>query len=793
MHRPRQNTYDSSCSSVSSIDHGSVTSVTLNQHGFYRKNVFPLEGRQQFMGWQREDRAQWQGNKPTSRGFYGREPKDRVNTGSKTSLAHQFLQRHRTSNLSSQSSFSTSTGSLSTDCDMSHMHTAVSDQGRPDRRDLRDDRLSIPMPLPAEDILMNLGFCQSDHFIPKRFLHDWVDKTRHIQDQHREHVSQQWINDAVDFRLRQMTQEHLPGRSENGFSGDSSNFGGGEFSEDSLLQHKQSSVADDMYGETVSSGNGWQLQKAHELRAVPERNPTLLLGSEHEKLRKKRWERFASQRSRSLATILQEPMDTGAPVKCQDTGGEQGEEMGKGTADDSLGVQGWPEEGDLIIDDLGEGWNQQSSGDVPVEKTETEEGCVAPTEHHWVMKEHQDVKTYKGLTTIISEEEPPRLSHCSLSSTGLPFIVVSSSSSSSLHHSDSLEVDNILNNPQFLAPTKVDDSGFQSIAESLLSVSRNSNLSSTSHSPMTISPVTVIEVDCLDIQEEIRDMDLLVDDAESSVQQTTLVIPDDTCYHDDSSEGASACSTTYYDTEQWLSSSELQYDIESNSKHSKDESSMCRCTSVPAYLPSFEEDEFKYNFPFRDSQQNLCIDVNGLFGESSEEAEHGYGSEGVPDNWSTSDLASDEPTVSDSVTQTPPYWDTAEIALYLSLHVMPYLCGKCQFYIMKVHPSKTSSESLDTWHNNELFPSLYETYSNTSTNARIQSATEPTQIDVTEERFGITNQVKKKRACNVSHSLLDVGNSGASCIHMTVPQDDLGEFNQPGKSAFVQLKKGWKE
>ena len=130
--------------------------------------------------------------------------------------------------------------------------------------------------------------------------------------------------------------------------------------------------------------------------------------------------------------------------------------------------------------------------------------------------------------------------------------------------------------------------------------------------------------------------------------------------------------------------------------------SQFRCTSVPVYLPSFAEHGFGCSSSLRNSQQNLGKDSQFSYGESRANTQDeslspllfsrqrsGYDSMGLPDNWSLSDVTGDGPSVMNAVTQTSQYWDITGVVSHVSTYIVPHLCGKCQFYIMKGDPFKS--------------------------------------------------------------------------------------------------------
>ena len=727
------------------------------------------------------------------------------------SMAHQMMFGRRVKDLSSQSSFSTSTGSFSND--HKNRHAPTSDQCRPEPMDVLDARMSIPMPLPAEDVLTNLGFCQSGSFIPQRFLKDWVNKTRRIQANKKDQQCQQWIHDAVAFHLHQMAQGcQLGGDLEDRSGGgcDSSNFGDSEFSDSRSKQKSEE-------GERrSSSGVEPEAERTQQLRSVLERHSQLLSTTQKEKLQRRRWKQFASQRSRSLATIPQEQTDSPNGTRCFGSGEQEQKEH----SEQEQNLHNWPmrysaekeqkehsETKRHHVQKKNREHNKSNEGKEPSKKSEqSEQKEQEQKEEHreeedgkvgqnlWeqmgaaeLKGDHQnqsgsvekldpESELEKGkvelwissgfnvLATIPSEEEPPcqalgqgssrtvgQVLHSAIDQLStqvlaqlstsavdqmssptqdllptpipdqasspvpghvsdsvldetpcpgpspyvfadLPSIVVSGSC---LSHSDSLEVDEIFN-----PPTKMDDfSGFQLIVDPFLSVSRNSSPSLGSHSPNSISPVTVIEVDHLDSRGDVW-TDCSDRDRASSL--TTLIIPGDPNYHDDGSDGTSKCSSLsamYYDAKQWLSSSDTIGDSSVEAMSPENDVSEFRCTSVPAYLPSFAEDEFGCSSPSRNSQQNLGNYSLFSYGESRGDVldeslsplmfsrhRSGYDSMGLPDNWSSSDVTTDSPTVTNAAMQTSQYWDVTGVVSYVSTHIMPHLCGKCQLYIMKGDP-----------------------------------------------------------------------------------------------------------
>ena len=744
------------------------------------------------------------------------------------SVAHQMMYARRVTNLSSQSSFSTSTGSFSIDHKMppkgKNGHTPTSDQCRPETMDVLDARVSIPVPLPAEDILTNLGFCQSGSFIPRRFLKDWVNKTRRIQANQKDQLCKQWIHDAVAFHLHQMAQECQLGDSEDGFGGggDSSNFGDSEFSDSRSKQ--KSEEWERRLMSSSSSGMEQEAERTQQLRSVLERHSQLLSKTQKEKLQRRRWKQFASQRSRSLATIQQEPTDSpngtmcfgsveqehgeqeqnlyNRPMRCsaekeqkehgekkrhhvqkknkvQNKSNEEKEPNRKSQHSEQKEQEEKKEHSEEEEWRVGQNlWEQMGAAELKgdhqnqpcsLEKLDPESELEKEKFEPWISTGFNVLATIPNeeelpcqamcrgssrtlgqvLHSAIDQLETPVLAQLSTSAVDqmsspildllptpipdqasspvpgqvsnsvldetpcpgpspsvfidLPSIVVSGSS---LLHSDSLEVAEIFN-----PPTKMDDfSGFQLIVEPLLSVSRNSSPSLGSHSPNSISPVTVIEVDHLDNRGDIwTGTDCTDRDRASPL--TTLIIPNDPNYHDDGSDGTSKCSSlsaTYYDTKQWLSSSDTIGDSSVEVMSPENDVSQFRCTSVPAYLPSFAEDEFGCSSSLRNSQQNLGDDSQFSYSESraNTQAESlspllfsrprsGYDSMGFPDDWSVSDVTGDGPSVMNASTQTSQYWDITGVVSYVSTHIMPHLCGKCQFYIMKGDPFRSVQNVTD--------------------------------------------------------------------------------------------------
>ena len=304
----RQQPNKSSSSSYSSVTQSSVTSgseksldrhgeKSLNRHGYYVDKVLLSEDRRHFSlgaAQRRRHRAQWQDERGSSRGFVGREP-GRGRHNHNDHSVRKSLGGWR--NISSSSS-------ISTDSEMSHVQGSVhcgNPSGGASYQTFLDDRKPVPTPPSSDEILMNLWMCESGGFIPKRFPCDWVDKTRHLQVQNSQRVSQQRLDETSNACLLQKAQQSETKDSEDGFSSD--NFASSDINEycSNNTNNKRYSLADDACSQRVSadagvtsisgrekavqSDNGAEAQKASQLKFAPDRHSKLLHGHQQDKLR----------------------------------------------------------------------------------------------------------------------------------------------------------------------------------------------------------------------------------------------------------------------------------------------------------------------------------------------------------------------------------------------------------------------------------------------------------------------------------------------------------------------------
>ena len=773
MRRQHPGGNKSSSSSYSSITQSSVTSGSersLNRHGYYVDKVPPPEDCRQFSlraEQRRRQRAQWQDDRGSSRGFVGRE------TGRGWGNAND----HSMHPSSGRRGHVSSSSSFSTDSELSHGKAAVhsgNPGGGASYQTFLDERTSVPMPLPAEEILMNLGICASGSFIPKRFLCDWVNKTRHLQAQNRQRASQQWIEDRVNACLHHMAQQSQTDDSEDGFS--SENFESrSDINEDGSnnRNNRRDSVADNACSQSFSEGvslhngkgkgvpsdNGREAQRASPLKSVLDRHSKLLLGNQHDKLREQRSRQFTSQRSRSLTAV---PLAATTPNLLATTKRKTS-----------------PKATTAAIPEVDYKLRSQSTTDDYVEEEVTKQLSagdatlgVSPnvprfgvSEHLFVAKVYTETNEHEDLMIpVIDGPLPPP------SSTELPSIVVRDSSPL-LMHTDSLEVNNIMANPE----TKVGDSAFQPMLHPMLSLSRNSSLSSSNCSAFSPSPVTVIEVGCSVARNDIANMDMLGNYNET--KQTPVIVVGDTCCDIyECSSGSSSVSATFYDARQWPSSADVRRNSTNEESFNPAINELPRCTSVPAYLPSFNIDEFGVESLFSDSQQNMCFDVDGQFycSQSTDDGSELLSicadyqeSVCVPSAWSVLGSDGDEPSVCNFASQTPVSWDLAGVSSYVSKYIMPYLCGKCQYYIMRTCPSDVLSPIQRD--SDDLSPSSL-------CNGNI---TNPSQNGIT------NNQVREDRA----HGLFAASNGGTIYAPERAHLSNQRRIGHLERSAFVELRK----
>ena len=733
----------SSSSSYSSVTQSSVTSgseKSLNRHGYYvdKAKVPPPEDRRPFnlgAAQRRRQLSQWD-DQGSSRGFVGRETgRGSYNPNDHSVHPSSGSRRH----VSSSSSFST-------DSELSHgkgsmggnprsAHGGGYPSGGASYQTFLDERASVPMPVPADEILMNLGL--SDSFIPKRFLYDWVEKNRRLQAENRQRASQQWIEERVNACLHQMAQQS----SEDGFS--SENFESSDTNEDGSNNAKRYSVADDACGQGFSAGESVSLhsrmandierdaQKASQLKSVLDRRSKLLLGNQQDKLREQRLRQFASHRSLSSSVLLEVTTPDWSATTRYKTSAK-------------VSIAAIPEVDSKLL--------------RPVSPNKDHFGV---SEHRFVAKVYTETNEHEDSMIPIKDETQPEL----------PSIVVRNSSLMFLHV-DSLEVNDILANRE----TNLGDSAFQPMLHPMLSLSRNSSLSSSNCSAVGPSPVTVIEVGCSIARNDIANMSMLGSSNEK-------IFTGDTSCDIECSSGCSSVSATYYDARQWPSSVDVRQNSANEESHSPAVIEVPRCTSVPAYLPSFKVDEFSAESLFRDSHQNLYFDdEDGLFycSQSTDDGSQSLSvcadyqeSVGVPSNWSV--LGSDgdeEPTARDFTTQTPASWHLACVSTYVSKYITPLLCGKCQYYIMRTCPSHVLSPI--QWDSDDLMSpsSLCRTFGV----GNIADVPIPSQNGVTE------NQVTEDRA----DSLFTASNGGAIHAPERAP---LNNQRRVGRSAFVKPSK----
>ena len=799
MRRQQPRANKSSSSSYSSVTQSSVTSgseKSLNRRGYYvDKVVHPQqEERRQFnlgAAQRRRQRAQWQDDRGSSRGFVARETGSVGRHDPNDHPARQSLGGWR--NVSSSSSFST-------DSELSQKYRrddAV--HGKPSRgasyRTFLDDRTSLPMPLSAEEILTNLGFCASGSFIPERFLCDLVEKTRHIQTQNRQRVSQQWLDETVIACLHQKAQQSQPDDSEDGFS--SENFESTDINEDGSnhTKSKRNSVADDACSQSFSTGegvysnrgkergvpsdNGAEAQKAGQLKSVLDRHSKLLLGHQQDKPREQRCRQFASHRSRSLTAVLLQATTPDWSATTKRKTSPKASTAAIPVVDSSL--RGGPT-GSTTVDYVeGVAMNQLSAGDLVRLDVSPNIDCLGVSEHHFVAKEYTETNEQDTLMMPIKEETPLSLS------TELPSIVIRGSSPLFLHE-ESLEVDNILTNPE----ASIGDSALQLIIQP--SLSRNSSLSSSGCSAASCSPVTIIEVGCPLTRNDIANTDMLGNGNETTTKQTPVIVIGDNyeCDNYECESGSSLVSETFYDARQWPSSSDIQ------SRHAATNEETCnlainelpRCTSVPAYLPSFNVEDFAFDALFSDSQQNLCVDEDGRFNCSQSTADTDDESEsvsvcaeyqesvGVPSTWSVFGSDADEPTACDFATQTPASWVLSGVSSHVSKYIMPYMCGKCQYYILRKCPSQALSPI--QWDSDGLSPlSLCKRFSDWN----IANISNQSQNGVSK------SQATDNSAPASTHGLFLASDSGAIYAPDGEYLSNQRRVGQHGKSAFVQLRK----
>ncbi len=64
----------------------------------------------------------------------------------------------------------------------------------------------------AEDVLLNLGFCTSDSFIPERFARNWYDRVVQSRRTQMEHMQQQELADMLEELDQRQRQHRKPGR-----------------------------------------------------------------------------------------------------------------------------------------------------------------------------------------------------------------------------------------------------------------------------------------------------------------------------------------------------------------------------------------------------------------------------------------------------------------------------------------------------------------------------------------------------------------------------------------------------
>ena len=601
-----------------------------------------------------------------------------------------------------------SSSSFSTDSELSLKQEKGVVHGNPSAgasyQTFLDDRTPPSMAIPAQEILMNLGVCASGSFIPNRFLCDWVDKTRHLQAPIRQRVSQQWIEETVNACFREKARLSQTDESEDGFS--SENFETSDVNEygSNNTNKKRDSVADDACSQRFSadedvSSNGWkekgvtsnngaEVQTARQLKSVPDRHSKLLHSNQQDNWREQRWRQFASHRSRSLTTVLLEATTQDWSATTKRITSPKPSTVAIPVVDFKL--RRGPTGSTTVNYVEGEGTNQLIGNDAVRLDVSSNKERLGVSEHLFVAKEYTETNEHGNLMIPIKEETA--LS----SSMALPSIVVRGSSPL-LVHEESIEVNNILTNPE----ASVGDSAFQIMLQPVSSLSRNSSLSSSNCSAVSCSPMTIIEVGCSVTRNDIANMDMLGSWNETTAKHTPVIVLGDTCCDNYECEsGSSSVSATYYDARQWPSCSDILTRHNSANEESCNPvlNELPRCMSVPPYLPSFNVVNFGVEALLSDSQQNLCVDVDGhlyCFQSSggTYDGSHSLStctdyqaSVGVPSTWSVIASDGEEPNARDFATQTPVGWDLAGVSSYVSKYVMPYLCGKCQYYIMRTCP-----------------------------------------------------------------------------------------------------------
>ena len=803
----RQQPNKSSSSSYSSVTQSSVTSgseksldrngeKSLNRHGYYVDKVLLSEDRRHFSlgaAQRRRHRAQWQDDRGSSRGFVGREPgRGRHNHNDHT--VRKSLGGWR--NISSSCS-------ISTDSELSHVHGSVHGgipSGGASYQTFLDDRKPVPKPPSSEEILMNLGMCASCGFIPKRFLCDWVDKTQHLQAQSRQRVSQQWL-DTLNACLHQKAQRSETNDSEDGLSIE--NFESSDINEycSNSTNNKRYSLADDACNQSVSadagvtsisgrekgvhSDNGADAQKTSQLKFEPDIrvHSKLLLGHQQDKLREQRCRQFASHRSRSLTAVLLEATTPDWSATMTRKTSPKPSTAAIPVVDSTLRCG---PTGSRTVDYVeGEVTNQLIGGDAVHLDVSPHKDRLGVCEHLIVAREYTETNEHIDLMIPIKEETPLSLSM------ELPSIVIRDSSPLFLHE-DSIEVNNILTSPE----ASMGDCAFQLMLQPTMSLSRTSSLSSSNCSAVSCSPVTVIEVGCSATRNDIANMDMLRNGNETTTMQTPAIVLVDACFDNyECSSGSSPVSATFHDARQWPSSSDIHtsYDATNEEACNPAINELPRCTSVPAYLPSFNVEDFGVEAPLSDSQQNLCVDEDSLFYCFKSIVETDDGSESlsmcayyqesvsVPSTWSVLASDGDEPTARDFGTQTPASWELAGVSSHVSKYIMPYICGKCQYYITRTCPSDVLSP-IERDSDEVSSSSLHTTFI-VGNVADIQIITNPSQNGVAK------NQATEDRAHGSIHGLFTASNSDANYAPGRAPLSNQRRVGQLGKSAFVELRK----
>ena len=420
--------------------------------------------------------------------------------------------------------------------------------------------LYINSPAPAEEVLLNLGFCTADSFLPERFARDWFSKimnarTERMQQQRQEMEDVRGLNGpGVPNQERRSSASDLVYQ----LDANSREF---LSSRPSRLQRAATIITYHQEGPRTPYNVGPELQKEdsiEQLKYVLERQRSML--QQTDVARDRRQAQFALGRQQSLPLYLEtlseeDESRRDSLEKHKHKSFSEGNEKHSGTTNNESSEPQAKKGSDSDI-------HSYSSGSLELQRiaSQSNNASITDSDGPYLTSTSSNTSESEGQMEVLSELLSQRTNR-SRNIKEIPAIVVSTNKTLHPQSSASIELEEIMDNTShgyqtglqarrnmnknknLLLPPEpammssvlsdLEDSGSESTkSNSLLSPSTSSNLLSAqfprfSMSPAPLSPITVIEAEHLDNQNDNIDLVDVAFESEGHEGHDIIIISDE--------------------------------------------------------------------------------------------------------------------------------------------------------------------------------------------------------------------------------------------------------------------------